>query len=166
MRSDNRPKEKTAEQALSTLQWLCSKMERCESDIRRSLSRWHVPEQQWTEIIEKLRRDKFVDNQRYAEMYTRDKATISSWGVAKITNGLRAKGIDAQTIERAIAGNVSPEEMRHKLDDFIRKRIEKERSKSKNEYDLRCRTFRAAASRGFDFEQINTILNRYLRDDD
>lgn len=166
MQKDNRPKERNAQQALETLQWLCSKMERCESDARRSLYRWHVPREDWDGIIDKLVRSKFIDNERYASCYVRSKISNSGWGVTKIISSLKVKGISKEIIERAIDENVKPEQMQEKLEYYIRARIGKERAKSKNEYDLRCRVFRGAASRGFDFEQINEVIDRYIKDED
>lgn len=166
MQSDYPHKEKTPQQALETLKWLCSKMERCESDVRRSLYRWHVPREEWGGIIEKLVQMKFVDNERYASCYVRSKISGSGWGAAKIINALRIKGIDREIINSAIEEYVDPEQMNAKLQDFIGRRIERDRIKSKSNYDLRCRLFRAAMSRGFDTETINTVINRLISEDD
>lgn len=165
MQNNNTPKERNAEDALKVLQWLCSKMERCESDARRSLYRWRVPREEWNEIIEKLKQDKFIDNERYAGCYVQNKVSNSEWGITKIRTALRIKGIDNQIIESAIEEHTTKDEMQRKLDDLVKLKIAREKDRAKNEYDLRCKIFRTAASRGFDFEQINTTINKYLKDE-
>lgn len=158
---DNGPKERTAEQALTVLQWLCAKMERCESDVRRSLYRWKVPREEWDEVVEKLRQGGYVDNERYASAYVREKSRLSGWGKAKIVSGLRAKGIDRELVQSVVEEYVDRDEEREKLEQFVIKRIERDRERSKSLYDLRSRVFRAAASRGYDFDAINDLLNQY-----
>lgn len=164
--SKKQPKSKTAEEALATLQWICSKMERCESDVRRSLYRWHVPREQWDEVIAKLTSYKFVDNGRYAACYVRSKLSNSGWGATKIVAALRTKGIDREIIDQVMQEYVKPDQMQDKLEEFIRRRVERDRARSRSEYDLRVRVFRAAASRGFEFEQINSIINKYIKDEE
>lgn len=163
---DNKPKERNAEQALTVLQWLCAKMERCESDVKRSLYRWKVPRDDWQGVIDKLQAGGYVDNERYAAAYVREKSRLSGWGRAKIMSGLRAKSIDREVIENAIEQHVDRDEEREKLEQFVVKRVERDRVKSKNLYDLRCKVFRAAASRGYDFDAINDLLNEHCIEED
>lgn len=160
-------KVKTTEQALETMQWLCSKMERCRSDARRSLYRWGITEKATQEaIIDKLIRDKFIDEQRYAGAFVREKVSQGRWGASKIRYALRAKGIESETIEQAIDENIDTERMDENLEHDLRRKMEAETRKGTTGYDLRAKLFRRAASRGHDFDDINTILDIILKDED
>lgn len=155
---------KSIEQVTESLRRHCTRAERSESDVRRLLYRWEVAREEWDRIMETLRGDKFVDNERYASAYTREKSRLSGWGAAKIAANLKAKNIDKEIIKRAIEENIDPAQSRETLAKFIRQATEKNRSKAKNDYDLRARVFRAAAAKGFDFDEINSQLNEIILD--
>lgn len=159
-------KVKTPEQALRTLEWMSSKMERCSSDVRRSLYRWGITSHEEQQpIIDKLTRDGFVNDSRYAGAYVRDKMLGGKWGVTKITAALRAKAIPTEIINQALEENINHEELSSKLEQRIRKHYDKEKPKADSPYALRAKLFRRAASQGFDIEEINTILSKIFNED-
>lgn len=163
--SDNEKPRKSPQKALETLEWLCSKMERCPEDVRRSLYRWGIDRSEWEGIIDKLKQNQFIDEQRYTRAYIREKLSVGRWGTAKITAGLRAKRIDRHMIELCMSELVDSGTMDERLERQLRQRVEKEQTKERSEYQLRATLFRWAASRGFDFDQINTTLNKILKDE-
>ncbi len=153
-------KIKTPEQAHQTLEWLCSKMERCASDARRSLYRWGVTSAvEQDKIIEKLQNDGFIDHRRYADIYVRDKLITGRWGAAKIRAGLKVKGISSELIEGALSQNINPEESHEKLRKAIVAHYEKEKHRTPDPYALKGKLFRRAASRGFSTDEIRTIID-------
>ncbi len=157
------PKIKNPQRALSDLEWQCSRMERCSFDARRSLFRWGITDAETQRaIIEKLKSGKFIDERRYAAAYIRDKLITGRWGEAKIRAGLRAKSINSETIEAALADNINQDELNKKLLQNIEKQYLKEKSKGTDKYNLRAKLFRRAASQGFDIEDINRIINKVI----
>lgn len=159
------PKIKTTQQALVSLERTCARMERAISDIRRSLYRWGItaPDDQ-DAVIARLIGSGFVNEQRYAAAYVRDKLIGGRWGVAKIRAGLRAKGIDRELIEEAIGENVDSSEVKAKLLANMRRQYERERDKTPSTYALRVKLFRRAAGQGFDIDLINDVIDRILND--
>lgn len=166
--SKNRIKrDKTPEQALEVARWLCSKMERTAQDIRRSLYRWGVREAtDQDKIVEVLVAEKFVDHERYASAYVRSKLSEGRWGACKIAQALKMKGIEAEVVKQALAECVEPEEMLEKLEADLRKRFVVESPKARSPYDLRQKLFRRAASRGYEVDDINEILNKIIINED
>ncbi len=159
-------KVKTPEQALQTLEWLSAKMERCTSDVKRSLYRWGITTKEEQEpIIDKLTSDGFVSDSRYAGAYVRDKMLGGKWGEAKIRAALKAKSIAPEIIEQALEENINKETLNQKLENSIRKHYLKEAPKEENLYKLRAKLFRRAASQGFDIEQINAIISKIINAD-
>ncbi|MEG2728514.1 MAG: regulatory protein RecX [Mucinivorans sp.] len=159
--------DKTPEKALEVAQWLCSKMERTTQDIRRSLYRWGVRDNaEQNKIIDSLVRDKFIDHERYASSYVRDKLSAGRWGVSKIVFTLKQKEIEDNIIAQATQDNVDKNEMIEKLAISIKKWFIVEQPKAKNSFDLRQRIFRRAASRGFEIDDINSIINKIIHDED
>ena len=116
-------RSKTPEQALRTLMNVCAKNERSISDVRRSLARWGVPSEQQQPIIDRLVRERFIDEARYAEAYVREKLNLSRWGVRKIRAALRAKRIPEQTIDESLA-QADPQKLGSKLEETLRRKMQ------------------------------------------
>lgn len=158
-------RDKTPEQALTTLEWLCSKMERSTGDARRSLYRWGVKDiEQQDRIIAKLIENRYIDDSRYAAAYVRDKVISGRWGEAKIRAALGAKGVARETINSALADNFDSKSVNSKLENSLRKAYEKELPRADDSYKLRAKLFRRAAGQGFDIDTINTILSRLFNE--
>lgn len=159
--SNKTQKTKTFEQAHSTMEWLCSKMERCCQDAKKSLYRWGItsPEEQ-SKIIERLKKDGFINEQRYANCYVRDKLIGGRWGEAKIRAELRAKGIEQQIVETALEENLDHERLNNKLEQTLQRIYDKEIDKCEDKYKLKAKMFRRAASQGFDLETINRTIGK------
>ena len=85
------PRTKTPEQALAALMRLCARAERSEEDARRLMTRWGVAPADRERVLERLRRDRFIDDARYAEAFVREKINLSGWGARKIADVLRRK---------------------------------------------------------------------------
>ena len=93
----------TLEQALSKAQTLCARQERCSWDIRQKLKQWHVPSEDSEKIIDKLKANKFLDDERYALMFTRDKTKFNKWGPIKIAYALKSKKIPEEVIRKVLS---------------------------------------------------------------
>jgi regulatory protein len=76
---------------LGRMQALCSRSEKCKADIRMKLGRNGIPEKDIVEILDKLQEEGFIDEQRYAGAFVRDKFRLQGWGPVKIANMLKNK---------------------------------------------------------------------------
>ena len=144
-------------EALRRAAALCSRQEQCSSQILDKLKHWDVSEEDSRRILELLQQEKYLDDQRYALSYTRDKFRLNGWGKVKIGVMLRRKGIPDPMIKKAL--NEIDEES------YIRAcaRLISEKSsslKEKNPFARKGKLFRHAAQRGFESELIHRILNR------
>lgn len=134
---------------------LCSRQEKCRSDIRSKLLQWGASPSEIIAIERKLIDEKFIDEQRYATNFAREKARFNKWGPRKIEMALRAKQIDTQNIRLAIAeaGDLMDHEA---LKEILRKKFKTLRYSSTTE--LRSKLIRFAVSRGFSIDAIETCL--------
>ena len=114
------PRTKTPEQALAALMRLCARAERSEEDARRLMTRWGVAPADRERVLERLRRDRFIDDARYAEAFVREKINLSGWGARKIADALHRKRIARETIERALAA-LDAGTARERLADLLRR---------------------------------------------
>jgi SOS response regulatory protein OraA/RecX len=88
-------RDKTPEQAYAALIRLCARSEKSSGDALRLMQRWGVKPSARQGVLQKLLADRFIDDNRYAEAFVRDKIRLSGWGARKIRTSLRLKGIAA-----------------------------------------------------------------------
>ena len=143
------------EHALYRLATYCSRSERCIQDVRQKMVAWEIPANQQIQIIQHLQKEKFLDEGRYCKAFVNDKAKYNRWGVEKIRFELRKKQIPDILIQEALK-NLNPEESRERLRLLIEQK--KKSVKGKNEWEIRQKLLRFAASRGFSMEEIEVML--------
>ena len=158
----------TPENALQKLMVICSKSEKSSCDAIRLMQKWEVDKSKMKAVIETLKRDRYIDDKRYIEMYVRDKVRFSSWGGRKIIDTLVMKGLDRSLVAQAVDEQVTSTDSKEKLSLAMKKRYEQIRLKETDAYKLRDKLFRFAASRGFDFDDIRVVIDKIVgvSDDD
>ena len=154
---------KTPEQALQLLMNMCAKSEKCTSDARKALYRWGVEPSAHESVIRELTEQKFIDDTRYAAAYVREKATLSRWGSYKIRAGLRTKQISEETIAEVLA-QLDAHDISGKLEEQLRRKMRT--VKAKSSYDLRTKLLRYGAGLGFDFSEVNDLVERLVQHTD
>lgn len=152
---------KSPEQALNLLMNRCAKSETCTSDARKALYRWQVPVESHQTILDQLTAQKFIDDSRYAAAYVREKATLSRWGSYKIRAALRAKQIDEETVNEALA-QLEEHDMTGKLEEQLRRKLRT--IKAKNAYDLKNKLLRYGVGLGFDFSDVSDQIEQLIRE--
>ncbi len=150
-------------QALHRLAAYCSKAERCESDIRKKMMLWELSDEEKNRIVTRLRQEKFLDENRYAVAFVKDKSRFGKWGRVKIEFELRKKKIPDSLIHSAIQ-EMDQEGSNQILTDLL---IKKNRLvKAQTDYDRRIKLIRYAASKGYLMDDIVRCLNRIVKEND
>ena len=144
-------------QALSKTMALCSKAEKCVSDIQQKLDNWGVEPAESQKVIKTLIAERFIDEERYARYFVRDKFRFNQWGRVKIAFMLRSKKIPAILIEEALL-EIEDEAYLELLSKLLNDKARK--TKFINEYDKKGKLIRFAQSKGFEMEAINEALKR------
>lgn len=98
----SKPKIVTPKQALMRLEDMCVSAEHCEGEMREKMRKWRIAPSDADQIIESLKKRRFVDDARFAEAYARDKYRFARWGKRKIALGLNAKRVDRDIIAEAL----------------------------------------------------------------
>ncbi|MGN0007915.1 MAG: regulatory protein RecX [Alistipes sp.] len=154
-------RDKTPEQALAALMRLCAKAERSSGDALRLMHRWGLSDADSRKVLERLVKDGFVDDCRYAEAFVRDKINLSGWGVYKIAAALRAKGI-AQPIIGQATEQLATADMPERLQTLIARRLRT--LKAKSPFDARAKLLRYAISQGYDYETARECVEAAVAD--
>lgn len=133
-----------------------SRCEHCESDVREKLLIWGGTSEETDEIIAYLIEERYIDNQRYANSYAKDKFRFNHWGKYKISMMLRSKDIESETIEEAL-GQIDEEEYLEKLQQILRDKLRS--LKYSSEYEKKGKLFKFAQSRGFESGAISKVID-------
>ena len=142
--------------AMMRLTAKCAGAEYCVADIRKMMSRWELPEGVADKIIKRLQNERYIDEQRYAHAFVRDKFRYNHWGWIRIEQELKRRNIPQEYIDEAKEEISDDDNL-----EALRKIIDSKRPtvKGKNEYEVNAKLFRFALSRGFSYSAINQVLH-------
>lgn len=141
----------TKDQVFSRMARICSQKECCVFDIRQKLVRLKFPDEAIDEIINKLKKEKYIDENRFAKSFINDKLRFNKWGKAKIETALWQKRISGEIIENAFS-----EFPDSSMTDSLRPLLEKKWKtiKGKTDYEKSTKLIRFALGRGFAMKDI------------
>lgn len=140
---------------------LCSRAEKCSADILTKLGRWGVDEMDAGVVLKQLIEEKYVDDERFARSFVKDKFRFNKWGKIKIAYQLHGKRINSNTIEAAM-NEIDDEAYWDTLIELI---TEKNKSvKVSNLYDRKAKLVRFAQARGFEMDLIYRAVAVVLKE--
>lgn len=134
---------------------LCAEREICNSDIRRKLISWGNSNDETDKILDLLSKGKFIDEERFASAFVKDKFRYNKWGKIKITAALRIKKIPDETITNALE-SIDDAEYLDLLKNIIAK--QKKTVRAKNLYDLKGKLLRHCLAKGFESHLVYDLL--------
>ena len=156
-------KPKSAKEALSSLMRLCARSEKSSGDAMRLMRTWEVPERERSGVLQMLIDQRFIDDRRYAEAYTREKSSLAGWGKRKIALQLRAKGVARDIVDEVLA-SLDSDEQAERLADKLHRKMRS--TKAASEYELRGKLLRYALSLGYDYDMANDAISRVVSADE
>lgn len=148
----------TDKEALSKIQAICSKQEKCSFDVLKKLQEWEISEDISQKIIKSLILDKFVDDERYSKAFVKDKFRFNKWGKIKISMQLRLKKIDTEIISMAIQ-EIDDNEYKS----FVESELKKKRKsiKDTDPYAVKNKLFRFGQSKGIEADDIMKVIGNW-----
>ena len=156
---NNPPKKKVSkDEAYLKLSVLCASAEYCEYDLRKKMDKWDMPEGAADKVIEQLVKERFIDEERFARAFVREKFRFNRWGRVRISLELKHKGIAKFTIEDALE-EIPKDDSIGTLRSLIASK--RKSVKGKSEYEIKCKLIRFALSRGFEMDDINEALDSF-----
>ncbi len=149
-----------AVEAYKKMAQLCSRSEQCSVDIRRKMVAYDLVNEVVEEIIDKLKKEKFIDDERYVKAYAADKFRLNKWGKIKIQHYLRFKGLSENFIQSGL-DSIDNEKYKAVL---IRTMKDKAKTiKNKNKFEKMGQIIRFTQNRGFEPELIHRYMNEVLK---
>lgn len=154
-------KDITEQEAYLQLAALCAQAEHCEQEMRDKMRRWELDAAVQDRIITRLTTERYIDNERYARAFVKDKILYNKWGRRKVQQALWQKHIDNDIQQRVL------DEIDEKTYlDVLRPLLKQKRKsiKAASDYELNQKLVRFALGRGFGFDIIRQCPN--VSDDD
>ncbi len=152
----------TEPQALKRIAAYCSKAERCEFDVRRKLLGWEVEPDAIDRIVDRLKKERFLNDSRFARSFVNDKLRFNKWGKAKIVYELKKRKI-SETDYRDALNEFEDEDFDEQLRHILT--IKSKSVRGKDVYDKRNKLIRFALGRGFSMDSVLRIIDQLHRED-
>ena len=146
----------TEQEAYLQLAALCAQAEHCQQEMRDKMRRWELDESVQNRIIDRLIKERYVDDERYARAFVKDKIRYNKWGRRKVQQALWQKRIDAD-IQQRVLDEIDEKEYL----DVLRPLLKQKRKsiRAANDYELNQKLARFALSRGFTFDLIRQCMD-------
>ena len=149
-------KEITEQEAYLQLAALCAQAEHCEQEMRDKMKRWEIDKAVQDRVLQRLIKERYIDNERYARAFVKDKIRYNKWGRRKVQQALWMKHID-QDIQQRVLDEIDEKEYL----DVLRPLLKQKRKsiKADSDYELNQKLVRFALSRGFTFDIIRQCID-------
>ena len=109
----------TPEQAMNRAAALCARCEQAPGDMRDKLFKWGLSPTDASQVLRQLTEQGFINEERFAKAFVKDKFAFNGWGRIKIAHQLRQKGIPSEVIEEAMT-SIDEEAYRQRLVELLR----------------------------------------------
>ena len=149
-------KEMTEQEAYLQLAALCAQAEHCQQEIRDKMRRWELDETVQNRILARLVKERYIDDERYARAFVKDKIRHNKWGRRKVQQALWQKHIDSDVQQRVLDEIDEKEYL-----DVLRPLLKQKRKsiKAASDYEQNQKLVRFALGRGFSFDIIRQCLD-------
>ena len=149
-------KEKTEQEAYFQLAAMCAQAEHCEQEMRDKMKRWGVEPDAQDRVVARLVKERYIDNERYARAFVKDKIRYNKWGRRKVIQALWMKRID-DDIQHRVLDEIDDKEYIDVLIPLLKQK--RKTIKAKSDYELNQKLARFALGRGFDFGIIRQCMD-------
>jgi len=109
--------------------------------------------------MDRLRKEKYLDNTRFARSFINDKLRFNKWGKTKIVFELRKLNIP-ESIYNPILEDLAGDEFEKQLMHILS--IKEKSVNAKNDYDKRTKLIRFALGRGFSMDLCIKCVDEIL----
>ena len=149
-------KDMTEQEAYLQLAALCAQAEHCQQEMRDKMRRWELDETTQNRIVARLVKERYIDDERYARAFVKDKIRYNKWGRRKVQQALWQKHIDTD-IQQRVLDEIDEKEYL----DILRPLLKQKRKSitAESDYELNQKLVRFALGRGFGFDIIRQCLD-------
>ena len=149
-------KQITEQEAYLRLAALCAQAEYCQYEMQEKMRRWELTDEVQARVMQRLVAERYVDDERFARAFVKDKVRYNKWGRRKVEQALWAKHID-EDIRQRVLDEVDDEEYISVLRPLLKQK--RKTTKANSDYELNGKLIKFAMSRGFTIDIIKQCIN-------
>ena len=135
----------------------CSKKETSVNEALKYAIKFKLKLVEKNQLINKLKKDKFIDHKRYANAFVHDRFKFYKWGKLKIKYHLIQKGIEVKFIDDAL-DSIDMEEYYFLISEEAKKKHES--SGRKSDFKAKQKLCKYLNQKGFEGELVFEIVER------
>ena len=146
----------TEQEAFLQLASLCANAEHCQHEMLEKMRKWELTEAVQARVMARLVKERYVDDERYARAFVKDKIRYNKWGRRKVQQALWLKRID-DDVQQTVLDEISDEEYLKVLKPLLK--LKNKSIKAESDYERNQKLVRFALGRGFTFDLIRQCVN-------
>lgn len=146
----------TEQEAYLKLAALCANAEHCQHEMLEKMRKWELTEAVQARVMARLVKERYVDDERYARAFVKDKIRYNKWGRRKVQQALWLKRID-DDVQQTVLDEISDEEYLKVLKPLLKQKSKS--IKAESDYERNQKLVRFALGRGFTFDLIRQCVN-------
>ena len=154
-------KEVTEQGAYLQLTQLCARSEHCQYEMLEKMRKWGMTAEAQARVMQRLVSERYVDDERFARAFVRDKIQYNKWGRRKVEQVLWMKRID-DDIRKRVLDEVEDDEYISILRPLLKQK--RRSTKAQSGYELNQKLVKFALSRGFTFDIIRQCMDGDIDD--
>lgn len=139
----------------------CSLAERCPSDVCKKLDKYQVDADLMDQVIDELKKEKYIDTRRYIQAFVNDKFKFNGWGKVKIRYHLRTKELADSEIEYGLQNHIDEVDYTMKLAEILQNK--NKTIKVDDAYGRKAKLIQFAQSRGFEFYIASDVVDKIVK---
>lgn len=141
----------------------CAFQERSFLDVSNKLKAWEVPEELQETLLQLLIEEGYLDQERFANTYTRGKINLKKWGKTKVRMHLKHKGVDDEAIQQSL-GQIDMDQYHDNAYKLALQKLKTIKNQD-NALIVKQKIYRYLLSKGFEMDIIQKAVDKVLKQD-
>ena len=153
--------KKVYEKYLSRARDLCSRQEKCVSEMMQKLETWGCPSTLIPSLIKSLVTGKYIDEQRFAISFTHSKFRQNKWGRNKISYALKNKNIPEEIIQKTLELEIPIPEYEKVLRQLLQHKLT--RIGKGTTYEKLGKLINFATAKGYEYTLVSELASQLVK---
>ena len=142
--------------ALKKILHYCDYQDRCKKEIFTKLDSYELSESDKSFIVEFLKDEGYINDERYCRSYVKSKLSLKKWGVNKIKLSLIAKGVDRDIIDEVVS-EIDQDSYKEELVNLLKNK----KINETDPYKKKAKLIRYAVGKGYSYSLVMEVLGSW-----
>ena len=152
---------KEFEKQLAKMRRWCAMQERCTVEVKIHAAASGISDKNTAKIIEQLKEEGFINEERFAKLYAGGKFRNKKWGRSRIKGELRARQISEEAIREGIK-EIDEEQYRKNIVEMVEHKIAT--TDHSNPILYKHRLSKLAIAKGYEPDLVYQIIDELMKE--